>query len=116
MTSERREGEGGRLVFVTAGEESLCYFFCPACQQAHVVRVPPHPHAWAYDGNEVSPTFHPSIKVSGQHPETGEPTVCHSYLRQGQFEYLADCTHAMAGRSMPLPAMPETTRAQLLAD
>lgn len=39
---------------------------------------------------------------------TRHPTMpqCHSYLRDGQLEFLADCTHALAGKTIALPDWP----------
>lgn len=44
------------------------------------------------------------------HPD--DPTkfkcgVCHSFVRAGRIEFLGDCTHALAGQTVPLPPWPE---------
>lgn len=35
------------------------------------------------------------------------PAVCHSFIRDGQIQFLSDCTHALAGQTVPLPAWPD---------
>lgn len=100
-------------------------FWCPGCDEAHVIRVD-GPSAWGFDGNVGAPTFSPSVLVTGvkmtpeadamiargESPEGGSyPTVpqrCHSFVRAGRIEFLSDCTHALAGQTVPLPAWPES--------
>lgn len=36
----------------------------------------------------------------------GEPYVCHCFVRNGMIEFLSDCTHALAGQTVPVPDMP----------
>lgn len=91
-------------------------FWCPGCQELHVVRVPPHPQAWGFNGNYDAPTFTPSVKVDGTRRMTdaehalvmaGEKidlpsTVCHSFVTDGRIQFLGDCTHALAGQTVTL--------------
>jgi len=92
--------------------------WCPACEETHSL-----PDGWNFDGNLESPTFTPSFKheclkrvfVKGKW--TGEwvrdasgstvPVVCHYVLTSGVLNFQADCTHAFAGKSVPLPKLPE---------
>lgn len=68
------------------------FFHCPGCGCAHAVD-----DSWAYNGDPVRPTFSPSILA------WTETTRCHSLVRDGQIQFLPDCTHALAGRTVPLP-------------
>jgi hypothetical protein len=92
-------------------------FWCPGCDEMHVVRVDPaHGSAWSYNGNPDHPTFTPSIAVTyngadaGQVDEDGHrapPAMCHSYVTDGRIQFLPDCTHALAGQTVDIPAFPE---------
>ena len=31
------------------------------------------------------------------------PLVCHSFVRNGRIEFLGDCTHGLAGKTVDLP-------------
>jgi hypothetical protein len=87
--------------------------FCPACQETH--QVHDGSDGWVWDGNTETPTLSPSIKVTGvQWPigsgfhkplhwkvAAGDETVCHSYVIRGEWQYLADSTHALAGQTVP---------------
>ena len=89
-------------------------FCCPGCAVMHehssglhmlavnsVVKSP----SWDWDGDLDAPTLSPSILTRSPRP-AGE-RVCHSFLRAGVFEFLADCTHPLAGQHVPIPDLPD---------
>ena len=90
-------------------------FFCQACYSPHVIPTGPGQQGWHFDGNLEQPTFSPSILVrSGSaidptfRDEPGDPPrVCHSFVRDGQIQYLGDCDHRLAGQTLPLVEWPE---------
>lgn len=71
----------------TSGE---IFFFCPACEYAHKIN-----DTWEWNKDLVKPTFSPSILVTGM-------KRCHSYVRDGKIEYLSDCDHTFAGKTVEL--------------
>ena len=77
--------------------EGRYFHWCPACESLH-----PLPDGWKFDGNLESPTFSPSFKQSW-----GTGDICHYNLVGGQLQFAADSTHAMAGKTVPLPDLPE---------
>ena len=98
-------------------------FWCPGCAEMHVVTP-----GWQFDGNYDRPTFSPSVLVRSGHYAPGHPgpecwctynarhpeapsgfrcEQCHSFVRDGQIQFLGDCTHQLAGRTVPLTAPPE---------
>jgi hypothetical protein len=99
-------------------------FWCPGCKCAHAVRVAPAPEPWAYNGDPKAPTFAPSVLVrwstseppvtpenlvqwkAAPWPQTTVEHVCHSFVTDGRIQFLADCTHALAGQTVPLPDFP----------
>lgn len=90
------------------------WFFCPGCRHAHYFRTgtPTDPNdkrpLWTRSGTDESPTFAPSLKLSYQDPETKKAVVaCHLFLKSGQLQLLTDCSHDMAGKTVPLPEPPE---------
>jgi hypothetical protein len=55
------------------------------------------PHAWTVSGvEEDRPTVSPSILATGQRR-------CHSFVRDGMIEFLADSEHELAGKTVELP-------------
>lgn len=88
----------------------------------YVVGQTPH---WHFNGDYDSPTLSPSIHSRTGHytgvadefcwcklckpddPAPEDPletcTNCHFLLREGVIEFLPDCTHALAGKKVPLP-------------
>ena len=71
-------------------------FFCPGCKSVHRVPVT-GPKAWEWNGDIENPTISPSYQV------VSNDFACHLYIKNGMIEYLADCHHPLAGRTVPLP-------------
>ena len=92
-----RNAEGGRLTF-----------WCPGCDGAHQIAVGEGPGPrWGWNNDVDRPTFTPSVLVTydGSDADTpdGIPSVCHSFVTDGQIQFLSDCTHALAGQTVPIP-------------
>jgi Family of unknown function (DUF6527) len=78
-------------------------FACPGCGSRHQIWIGNGPGPrWTFDGNYERPTFSPSILVRWN--ERAVPKVCHSFVRDGQIQFLNDCTHELAGKTVPLDA------------
>lgn len=109
------------------GEGSGYYsFICPGCGSEHAIPTK-GANPWGFNGSVDSPTFTPSILVTGGHYVTGqegkpcwctynteqiakgeEPSGfqclrCHSYVTDGKIQYLSDCSHSLAGQTVELP-------------
>lgn len=91
-------------------------FVCPGCALdgstgLHLlpVNTDQTSPAWTFDGNEDAPTVSPSILTHHEQSDNDpRPTfVCHSFLVAGVFQFLGDCTHALAGQNVPMPDLPE---------
>ncbi|MEW6304699.1 MAG: DUF6527 family protein [Verrucomicrobiota bacterium] len=82
-------------------------FFCPGCRCAHGVWVEePNAHTgaqWTWNGSMERPTFQPSILIEYSPAPPDRPERCHLYVTDGRIQYLPDCTHALAGQTIPLP-------------
>lgn len=103
--------------------------FCPGCKCGHGLRVGQKEGSWEFNGDMEKPTFSPSLLVEHyQYPERdpetkdfkrgpdgkyllgpdkrllgGKKIVCHSYIEEGNIRFLDDCTHELAGKTVPLP-------------
>lgn len=75
-------------------------FWCPGCQEAHGPRVE-GPSPWLWNGDREKPTLEPSILVMYH-----DGRRCHSFVRNGQIEFLTDCTHQLSGQTVPIPEWP----------
>jgi hypothetical protein len=92
--------------------------WCPGCEEMHIL-----PDSWKFDGNLEKPTFQPSFKHEGfqciyidgkwtgewKRDANGEviPYICHYVLTSGILNFCNDSTHALAGKSVPLPFLPQ---------
>jgi hypothetical protein len=92
-------------------------FYCQGCDCHHAVN-----DSWSFNGDFENPTFSPSILVRSGHysdsykgdcwctynekhpdnPSTFKCIRCHSFVRDGKIEYLSDCTHELAGKTVEL--------------
>lgn len=102
-TSLRQVNDHGKvyqaLMFVCPG----CIDIYPGSTGLHMLAVntTEKTPAWDFDGNANFPTLSPSIMTKHQNG-----SVCHSFLNQGIFEFLDDCTHSLAGQKIPIPDLP----------
>lgn len=109
-------------------EGSLLAFWCPGCEGMHQVGIGSGDGPrWGYNGNPDAPTFTPSVLVTSghylqghegkacwctynaEHPDEHAPFecgICHSFVTDGQIQFLSDCTHALAGQTVALPDLP----------
>jgi len=102
---------------------------CPGCGHKHVLRVSGEQRPqWGWNGSLERPTFTPSIHMKTGHYCSGEPQpphcwlcntrepddlacmVCHSFVTDGRIQFLADCTHALAGQTVDLPEIGEVAQ------
>ena len=100
-------GEEGHVAHLAA--------LCPACGFEHAFRVDLEGHGrhahdvWEFDGNYENPTFSPSMLSNKDRTDQHKP-LCHSFLREGVWQFLDDCTHDMAGSHVPMdPPEPDAT-------
>jgi len=59
---------------------------------------------WEFNGDMKKPTFTPSLMVSYGWTVDGvrQQRQCHSRLIDGEWQFLNDCTHKLAGQTVPL--------------
>lgn len=84
--------------------------WCPGCDGLHMPRFRCPEHGgpatgpvWDGDPHSDPFTMSPSYLV---HPTEISP-LCHSFVREGHWEFLGDCEHALAGQVVPLPPLPD---------
>ena len=106
-------------------------FKCPGCGDIH--SIPVDAGRWTWNGDVDRPTVSPSLLVtSGHYIERLEPRYCwcqfnaervakgeeptdnscyrcHSFIREGQIQFLPDCSHALSGQTVDLPEITDVT-------
>lgn len=87
------------------GQNETGYSFeCPGCGDLHYIRTSsmnPDAAQWWFNGDMVEPTFRSSILARGYHGSE-VVRVCHSFVVKGQIQFLSDCTHHLAGQTVPM--------------
>lgn len=80
------------------GEEGYI-FWCPGCDGPHSFPVKRGEgwggDTWLFSGDPQAPSFIPSLWYQ-------RPPCCHLYLTNGQIQFLPDCSHKLAGQTVPL--------------
>ncbi|WP_241524097.1 DUF6527 family protein [Oceaniglobus indicus] len=86
-------------------------FKCPGCGWTHILNTDTgHRPAWAFNGDVDRPTLTPSINAWREYGGKRKTDRCHSFVTDGRIRFLDDCTHALAGQSVDLPSLPQTSQ------
>lgn len=79
-----------------------CCWLCPGCKEIHQITVGGE-RGWTFTGEREAPTFHPSILTLGT-------KRCHSMMSGGKMQFMDDCWHELAGKTVEVPELPEEWR------
>jgi hypothetical protein len=99
-------------------DDGLYAHWCPGCEGLHYIPTDGEGRPnWSFDGNVEIPTFNPSVKINYNGPDAGQMSYgrrapaacCHYFLHSGVLQFCGDSTHSLAGKSVPLPELPEAT-------
>jgi len=74
-------------------------FECLACSCCHYIN-----HTWTITGPEDSLTVTPSIFVNKDRVNP-DAHACHLFIRDGKIQYLEDCSHEYAGKTIEMVNM-----------
>jgi Family of unknown function (DUF6527) len=111
------------------GEDGYLVFHCPGCDYSHGIKTGSGTGPrWHWNENAERPTFRPSIVVRSikldlseelekQYDELVETpggmdkaradlrflSLCHSFVTDGQIQFLSDSTHFLQGQTVALP-------------
>lgn len=80
------------------------WFKCVGCNARHKIETKGN-KIWEWNGDLIKPTFTPSVLVIWDEGEEHIPKQCHSFVKDGQIQYLNDCTHKLAGQTIDLPTI-----------
>jgi hypothetical protein len=100
-----KHGQTGEWLYDSVG------VWCPGCSEgrtsgsgyhALIVKAPEGSSApvWGWDGNIERPTFTPSLLCEGE-------IRCHSFIVAGQWQFLGDCEHPLAGQTVDMVPLPD---------
>lgn len=94
------------------------WLWCPGCNKAHRPRAATEDGSradngpyWDWNGaTDETFTIFPSL-LCNANAEPDQVAAghhrCHSLIRNGRWEFLADCTHALAGQTVPMVPVPD---------
>lgn len=79
---------------ITELGDGRLFFHCKGCEQDHAIGTGSNHHT--FNGDYEKPTFSPSVLV------TNHIIRCHSFVKEGVIQYLNDCHHDLAGKTVKL--------------
>jgi hypothetical protein len=74
------------------------HYWCPGCDCIHAFALKEVGGHHSFNGDLNNPTVSPSL-VQNFAPGT----MCHSFIKNGMIQFLSDCTHALANKTVELP-------------
>ena len=81
--------------------KGMYQFYCPGCKCDHMVWTDKNENpCWEFNGDVDNPTVSPSLLVRYLYP--GGVKICHSFIRNGEIQFLSDCTHELSGQTIKL--------------
>jgi hypothetical protein len=83
-----------------ADGRTVYWLWCPACDDAVMID-----EGWGWNGDVERPTFTPSLLT--RFTMQGSERVCHSFVVDGVWQYLGDCTHDKVGQHVPMVDFPD---------
>lgn len=93
-------------VFYIEDKDNSYWFDCPGCKKAHCIYfhagTTSHP-VWSWNRSFDKPTVSPSVLVRWHEGKERKQCVCHSFISDGNIQFLSDCTHELAGKTVPIP-------------
>ena len=57
-------------------------------------------NAWTWNGDTEKPTLRPSVLVTMDY--AGKPFRCHSWVNDGEAQFLSDCSHELVNQTVEL--------------
>ncbi len=104
-----------KKLYTVVDQPGIYCFKCPGCDFLHQIADKTYQGngpKWDFNGDLKKPTFHPSYLIWHPGMKDGKPTgtktnVCHSFIKEGKIEFLSDCHHHLAGKTVDLPDIEE---------
>jgi hypothetical protein len=87
---------------IRTAKAHLYFVYCPACKHAHQYEA----NRWKFNGNFDKPTFTPSMLEYYEYNGVRKFT-CHTFLTDGIWQFLGDCTHALKNTTHPVIPFPD---------
>jgi len=82
------------VVLPIAGNKFVFVFWCEGCGHCHFIDT----RRWVFNRDLIKPTVSPSLLNYA----VADTPRCHLFVRDGQLQYLGDCTHDLAGKTVDM--------------
>lgn len=106
-----------KIRLLGARDGKYLQFFCPGCLEVHTVQI--SNGGWWFNGDIEKPELNPSVLITSGHYISGQPqppdcvicndpkwpwpcSLCHLFVKDGEIQFLNDCSHGLAGKTVPM--------------
>jgi hypothetical protein len=79
---------------VAKSENGSCIYWCMGCRSLHAIPFATGTMRWTFNNDVVKPTLQPSVRTDR----------CHHFVNNGKIQFLADCKHEFAGKTVDMVA------------
>lgn len=99
------------LLPVISDGKTVGYLFeCPGCECSHIYATMPDYFKsgmhWQFNGNIEAPSFTPSLLNRWGFVQGKATKICHLHVTDGKIVFCDDCTHSLAGQTVPMIPFP----------
>lgn len=89
-----------RVLHGVGDKQTMRYvFMCPGCKTRHYFD-----QSWTFNGNFDKPTISPSLLTGFNNFKDSR---CHSFIKDGQIQFLNDSHHILKGKTVEIPEWPD---------
>lgn len=109
----------GKIMYESKNERvpGVYVYWCEGCECCHAIyTINPNTLGamWSFNGNMEKPTIQPSVLVRWNKKDV--PQVCHTFITDGMVNYLGDCTHRLAGQTIPMISLDDVRTERAATD
>ena len=96
-----------RVAILPDHDREVALLYMPGLPCPVMISISGPSPVWKWNGDKRDPTFSPSILTRLPWGEESREVVNHVFIRDGKIEYLSDCSHEYAGKTLELPRLSE---------
>lgn len=94
-----------RVLIMEDKGQASALMYMPGLPMHILIRLTGDHPCWEWNGDATNPTFSPSILTQLPWGEDQHQIRNHVFVKNGMIQYLGDCTHEYAGKTMELPRL-----------
>lgn len=94
-----------RMILLQENGQKAALIYMPGVPCHVMINLEGQHPVWSWNGDMEKPTFSPSILTQLPWGPERKQIRNHVFVRDSQIQYLSDCTHKYAGKTLELPRL-----------